>query len=195
MTTSDAGDSRDGFDWHDLQRRAHREFASKLAAVTDWKAPTPDTDWNVSDLVAHVIEEQQWVPHILAGRSLAQAEASIDPLRDDLAEEWELYSFAATSAWNEASPDTMVQLSYDTVKVQDYLREQVADVTIHAWDLARAAHTDEHLDDELVAAVWTVFEPQKDTLQASGLYASPIQVTDDAPLQDRLLALTGRDPR
>jgi len=188
-------ESSDGFDWHALQRRAHQEFASKLAAVTDWKAPTPDTDWNVSDLVSHVIEEQQWVPHILAGRSLAQAEASIDPLRDDLAEEWQLYSFAATSAWNEATPDTMVQLSYDTVKVQDYLREQVADVTIHAWDLARAAHTDEHLDDELVAAVWTVFEPQKDTLEASGLFAHPVELPDDAPLQERLLALTGRDPR
>jgi hypothetical protein len=43
--------------------------------------------------------------------------------------------------------------------------------------------------------VWTVFEPQKDTLEASGLFASPVPVADDAPLQSRLLAITGRDDR
>ncbi len=71
----------------------------------------------------------------------------------------------------------------------------MADVTIHAWDLARATGSDETLDEELVAAVWTIFEPQRDTLQASGLYASPVPVAEDAPLQSRLLALTGRDDR
>lgn len=187
--------STDAFDWHTLQRRAHQEFAARIAAISDWEAPTPDTDWRVRDLVAHVIEEQQWVPQLLAGRSIPQAKASIDPLRDDLAAEWALYSLAATSAWQETSPEKTVQLSYDTVPVHEYLREQVADVTIHTWDLARAIGADEHIDDELVDAVWSVFEPQRDTLEASGLFASPVPVPDDAPLQVRLLAVTGRDAR
>jgi uncharacterized protein (TIGR03086 family) len=88
-----------------------------------------------------------------------------------------------------------VHLSHDTVTAADYLREQVADVTIHSWDLARATDADEELDEALVEAVWTVFEPQRDTLQASGLYASPVPLGDEAPLQSRLLALTGRDDR
>jgi uncharacterized protein (TIGR03086 family) len=79
--------------------------------------------------------------------------------------------------------------------VVDYLKEQVADVTIHSWDLARAVGASEELDGELVAAVWTVFEPQRDALELSGLFASPVPVADDAPLQSRLLALTGRDDR
>ena len=188
MTTTD-------FDWVELQHRAHQEFARRIASVTDWSAPTPDTDWTVRDLVAHVVEEQQWVPHLLAGRSIAQARASIDNLRDDLAGEWALHSLAATSAWRSTDADARVQLSSDTVTAEDYLREQVADVTIHSWDLARAIGADEALDDELVRAVWTVFEPQKDALEASGLFASPVPVDDDAPLQSRLLAITGRDDR
>jgi uncharacterized protein (TIGR03086 family) len=183
------------FDWVRLQHRAHQEFAARIAAVEDWDAPTPDTDWTVRDLVAHVVEEQQWVPHLLAGRSLEQARSSIDRLRDDLAGEWSLYSLAATSAWQSTPRDARVQLSYDTVPVAEYLKEQVADVTIHAWDLARAVGADETLDDELVRAVWSVFEPQKDTLEASGLFASPVPVAEDAPLQSRLLAITGRDDR
>ena len=76
-----------------------------------------------------------------------------------------------------------------------YLQEVVSDVTIHSWDLARAVSTDELLDDHLVEAVWTVFAPQKNMLAASGLYSATMPVRKNAPLQSRLLALTGRDDR
>ena len=181
--------------WLRLQQRAHREFAARVAVVTDWEASTPDTEWNVRDLVRHVIEEQQWVPWLLAGLSTGHARSRLRGLDDDLVAEWKRYSLAATTAWHDASPDSPVQLASDTVTTIDYLKEQVSDVTIHTWDLARAVGADEQLDLELIEAVWTVFEPQKDALEASGLFASPIPVQEDAPLQARLLALTGRDVR
>ncbi len=183
------------YDWLSLQKQAHREFGVRLGQVTDWDAPTPDTDWSVHDLVSHVVEEQQWVPHLLDGSSVAEAQRRIQPLGDDLRAEWRLYSLAATSAWDAAAPDAAVSLSFDTVAAHEYLREQVSDVTIHSWDLARAVGADETLDDDLVAAVWTVFEPQRDTLSASGLFAAPVPLPADASLQVRLLALTGRDAR
>ena len=182
-------------DWLALQKRVHHEFEMRLAAVTDWDAPTPDTGWTVRDLVAHVIEEQQWVPWLLAGKTVTKAQHHVEPLREDLRAEWSLYSLAATTAWEQTSTEKSVHLSYDTVTMADYLREQVSDVAIHTWDLARAVGADEQLDTELVEAVWTVFEPQKDTLAASGLFAPPVPLPDDAPLQHRLLAVTGRDPR
>ncbi|WP_345063012.1 TIGR03086 family metal-binding protein [Leifsonia kafniensis] len=178
-----------------LQTQAHREFSDRVAAITDWDAATPDTEWSVRDLVRHVIVEQQWIPPLLRGLSLRDARRELAPLGADLAAEWQKHSALATEAWRSTPPHVSVQLSYDTVTAEDYLREQVSDVTIHSWDLARATAADETLDDALVAAVWTVFEPQKDTLQASGLFASPVPLADDAPLQSRLLALTGRDDR
>jgi uncharacterized protein (TIGR03086 family) len=184
----------DGHDWLALLTRAHREFTARLDAVTDWHAPTPDTGWTVQDLVSHVVEEQQWIPHLLGGRSVGETRARIDPLEGDLRAEWHRYSLSACAAWQAASLESTVTLSYGTVTIDEYLREQVSDVTIHSWDLARAVGADERLDDDLVAGVWTVFEPQKDTLSASGLFASPVRVPDDAPLQYRLLALTGRSP-
>lgn len=196
VTVMEQSESTDpDHDWLALQKQAHREFGVRLGAVTDWNAPTPDADWTVRDLVSHVVEEQQWVPHLLAGSSIADAQRRIQPLGEDLRAEWRLYSLAATSAWDAAAPDTRVNLSYDTVPVSDYLREQVSDVAIHSWDLARAVGADETLDDTLVEAVWTVFEPQRDTLSASGLFAAPLPLPPDAPLQLRLLALTGRDAR
>lgn len=181
--------------WLELQRKAHNEFAERLAAVTDWSAPTPDSEWNIKDLVTHVIEEQQWVPLLLAGHSVDRARILKRPVGADLHAEWATYSAAATQAWTEADDSAPVQLSYDTVTVVDYLKEQVSDVTIHTWDLARAVGANENLDAELIEGVWTVFAPQQDTLEASGLFASPVPVPEDAPLQSRLLALTGRDDR
>ncbi len=194
-TCMDSREQTTLLDWLALQKQAHREFGGRLSEVTDWDAPTPDAEWNIRDLVTHVVEEQQWVPYLLAGSTVTDAQRRIQRLGDDLRAEWRLYSLAATAAWDAAVPEAQVSLSYDTVPVIDYLREQVSDVTIHSWDLARAVGADETLDETLVAGVWTVFEPQRDTLSASGLFAVPVPLPEDAPLQLRLLALTGRDAR
>lgn len=180
-------------DWIALLRTAHSEFATRIASVDDWDAPTPDTDWNIRDLVAHVTEDQQWVPELLAGRTTPEAKLAIAPLGEDLVSEWNRYSEVALAAWEAADLEATVHLSYDTVKASDYLAEQVGDITIHTWDLARATGTDEELDDDLVDAVWTVFQPQAGQLESSGLFAPAVVVADDAPLRIRLLALTGRD--
>jgi uncharacterized protein (TIGR03086 family) len=182
-------------DWFALQKQAHHEFGRRVSAVDDWNAPTPDKEWSVGDLVRHVVQEQQWIPPLLAGLTIDEAQRLVDPLGDDLAAEWRTHSARATEAWQSAPADAAVQLSYDTVTVIDYLREQVSDVTIHSWDLARATLADEVIGDALVEAVWTVFEPQRQTLEASGLFDSPVPMPADAPLQSRLLALTGRDDR
>lgn len=183
------------YDWLELHKQAHAEFGRRVSAITDWDAPTPDTEWNVRDLVRHVIVEQQWVLPLLKGLTIDEAQATIAPLCDDLVGEWRRYSWLATQAWQSTPAEAPVHLSYGMVTAAGYLREVVSDVTIHSWDLARAVSTDELLDDELVEAVWTVFEPQKDMLAASGLYAPAVPMAKNAPLQSRLLALTGRDDR
>jgi uncharacterized protein (TIGR03086 family) len=183
-------------EWLALLRQAQHEFSTRVESITDWSAPTPDTDWDVTALVRHVVVEQQWVPPLLGGLTISEAEERIRPLReDDLVAEWNQYSGLATAAWDVAPASSLVHLSYAVVTVDHYLREQVCDITVHAWDLARATGADEALDTRLVAAVWDVFDEQRDMLGASGLFAAPVPVPDDAPLQDRLLALTGRDPR
>ena len=55
----------------------------------------------------------------------------LDPLDDaDLIGEWQKWSRIATEAWESAPFDASVHLSYDTVEMKDYLKEQVSDVTI-----------------------------------------------------------------
>lgn len=182
-------------DWIALQALAAAEFGRRVAAVTDWDAPTPDSEWTTRDLVRHVVEEQRWIPKLLTGCDHAQAEADLEDVGEDLVAEWQRFATAATAAWRDAPQDTPVHLATDVVPAGEYLTEQTSDITIHTWDLARATGSDEQLPDELVRAVWEYFEPKIEHLAATGLYAAPVDVGDDAPLQVRLLAVTGRDAR
>ena len=182
-------------DWIALQALAAAEFGRRVAAVTDWDAPTPDSEWTTRDLVAHVIDEQRWIPLLLTGCEYAQAEADLEEIGEDLAAEWAKFAARATEAWRDAPDDTPVHLQTDVVTAGEYLTEQTSDITIHTWDLARATGSEETLPEELVQAVWEHFEPQIEVLATTGLYAPPVQVGDDAPLQVRLLAVTGRDAR
>ncbi|MWV50109.1 TIGR03086 family protein [Rathayibacter sp. VKM Ac-2803] len=179
--------------WLDLQERAHAAFEVRLALVADWTAPTPDTEWDTRALVLHVVREQQRAHTLLSGGD--ESPIRLEPVAADLRSEWRRVTDRAREAARAVDPEAVLRLGRDTVTALELVREQVSDVTIHAWDLARATRSDEHLDDELVAAVWELFAPQEATLRASGLYAQPVAVDLEAPLQSRLLAITGRDDR
>ena len=112
-------------DWLELQKRVHAEFARRLDAVTDWDAPTPDEGWTVRDLVTHVVEEQQWVPYLLAGHTVAKAKKHLEPLRDDLrgwefvCTEAELLPGEKKTVWDGDTPILVVNLDGVYYAVED----------------------------------------------------------------------------
>lgn len=73
---------------------------------------------------------------------------------------------------------------------------RVMDFTIHAWDLATAIGADASLDPELVARLWGVLPAMVPELATLGYFRSASdQPPVDAPLEIRLLHLTGRWPK
>lgn len=72
------------------------------------------------------------------------------------------------------------------------------DLPQHGWDLAKATGQDATMDPEEVELLWTSLSQAPevwDWQRENGWYASPVAVPEDAPLQDRVLGLVGRDPR
>ncbi|MDA1358915.1 TIGR03086 family metal-binding protein [Glycomyces luteolus] len=69
------------------------------------------------------------------------------------------------------------------------------EVAIHGWDLARATGQDYALDPGVVEAL-TAFTGQDahDQSAREGIYGPVVTLPADAPRQDQLIALTGRDP-
>jgi uncharacterized protein (TIGR03086 family) len=183
---------------------ASREFGTRVHAVRDdqWSAPTPDTEWSVGDLVGHLVDEHRWAPPLFHGLDLDSARKVVEGTRDlpvdggvgaNLAEAWDEAAAASADAVTDADAlERTVELSRGPTPARDYLNEMTFDLTVHAWDLAKAIGYEQALPEDLVAYV---YEQVKDSdFSGSNLFQPAVDVPDDAPLIDKLVARTGRTP-
>jgi uncharacterized protein (TIGR03086 family) len=180
---------------------AHTEVRRRLESVDadQWVLPTPCEGWLVVDLVQHMAVGATMSCQIVAGepwrREAVSAEVSSAP---DLKAEWEWRTteeraaFAAPGALDR----TVAHPRVGAISCMQFLGMRVGDALLHSWDLARAIGADDELDTELVALVWAQMSAMAASLGTSGVFGSGPsgQVGEDAPLQARLLDLSGRRP-
>lgn len=183
-----------------------REFGARVHAVAEdqWTAETPDSEWTVADLVGHLIDEHRWAAPLVHGQDLESARKVVEGSRSlpvdggvgaNLAQEWD--EAATASAEAIGAPGALerdVELSRGATPVRSYLEEMIFDLTIHAWDLGQAIGYRDRLPDDLVSAVYSQVASFGD-MSPSGLFKPPVEVPDDAPTIDKLVAATGRHPR
>lgn len=173
--------------------------ARRIAGVgpDDWHRPTPCADWDVRDLVGHLVEENRWVPPLLAGRTIADVgdELSGDLLGDDPHAAWETSAKGAAEAVaRPGALEVTAHLSFGDVPGREYVMQLTADLLVHGWDVARATGGDERLDPAVVDAVATWFDTMEAAYRAAGAIGPAVELPASASAQDRLLARFGRDP-
>ncbi len=180
-----------------LFQRAAEGFGGHVHAIAagQWHDPTPCTDWDVRVLVNHVTVEQLWVPPLVDGSTVAEIGNRLDgdQLGEDPVGTWDAAVRTSLAAFG--APDALdgtVSLSSGDKATAEYCWEMTTDALIHSWDLARGIGADEALDPELVELVYERTLPVAEHLQETGLFAPPVPVPDDAPLQTKLLAIFGR---
>ena len=201
-TDATAGDPTD---WTELQARAAALLTATLSAVGDWSAPTPCTEWDARALLHHVVEEQMWVPGLLAGGDVDEVAEDLERPLARLAEEegpglaaqWRSMVDPVAAAWRGTDPDATVHLSYGPARVRHYLAQQTFDTAVHAWDLGASQGVDVPWDDELAVAVRDFARRDLAADPATGLFDAAVPGYDspDADPRDSALAATGRDPR
>jgi uncharacterized protein (TIGR03086 family) len=178
-------------------RESGASFSAKVEALGDdqWTGPTPNADWDVRQLVAHVVDEQLWAPGLLAGRTVAELEGGIpaDPLGQFPFAALQEASAGMDAALADLDLDAPVQLSFGEVPAQEYLMQLFADHLVHTWDLARATGQDEQLDPSLVSACATWFAGREDLYRDGGVIG-PRVVVEGADEQAELIGRFGRNP-
>ena len=182
----------------EMYRRSVEDFGQRVMAIGagDWAQPTPCTDWSVRDLVRHLVYEELWAPPLLAGATVAEIGDRFegDILGEDPQVAWKEAANASLAAATEDSLGRTVHLSFGDFPGREYLGQLTADHVIHAWDLARGIGADERLAPDLVQFVYDFMVPQAAQWAAAGVFAPAVSVPDDADVQTKLLALTGRTP-
>lgn len=183
----------------DYYRIGLQEFDKRVHAVTDdqWNSSTPCTEWNVRDLVNHIVNEDRWVVPLMAGKTIADVGDALDGdlLGDEPRRAWDEARDEALATVEE--PDALgrtVHLSFGDTPADVYLTQLAVDHAIHAWDLARAIGSDERIDSDLVEFAYLGLEPQVEEWRKAGILADEVKVPEGADRLTQLLAMTGRQP-
>lgn len=177
---------------------AMAEAQARLAhADGRWNDPTPCEGWTVRDLANHLVNGSKMSTTLLQGGTTEEAVAHFTAdIGDDPSAAFAAASTNEHRAFAAASLETIVNHPRMPMPAAMMLNFRVSDYLLHAWDLARALGTDETLNAEVAQGVWDSLQPMAAMLPTTGAFGTGASgtMTDDAPLQSRLLDLTGRRP-
>jgi uncharacterized protein (TIGR03086 family) len=179
-----------------LHRKAVEFFGSRVAAIRDdqWHIQTPCEDWDVRQLVRHLVSEALWTAPLMRGATLEEVGDRFegDILADDPKRAWDDAMRESLKAVEEVDLNRQVHLSRGLTPAAQYAFELFSDHLIHGWDLSRAIGADERLDEDMVRFAYDILKPFEDGLKMSGLYGPKVVPPEGADLQAKLLAVTGR---
>jgi uncharacterized protein (TIGR03086 family) len=101
------------------------------------------------------------------------------------------------SAWrDEAAWDGMTRAGGVDMPGEVAARVAINEVVVHGWDIAAATGHDYACESQLIEAAYAFVQSAvaRSPEGSPGLFGPPVRVPDSAPLLDRLIGLTGRDP-
>jgi uncharacterized protein (TIGR03086 family) len=153
----------------------------------DWDSRTPCDEWSVRGLVDHTLWWQG-----TGGAMLGAATAPGD--------DWE--TIREAFAVHLADPSNLggTVEEFAGIPKQELTGFLIGDLLIHSWDLARSIGADETLPPAAVGATMAGLHHVPSELLrghnplGQAMMGPAVEIADDASIQDRMLAFTGRRP-
>ncbi|GAA3826388.1 TIGR03086 family metal-binding protein [Streptomyces chiangmaiensis] len=160
--------------------------------------PTHCPAWDVRALVNHWV---LYTSHGLEHRAL----------RTSLSEELTARDFTADPGWAQAYADQLdravaawddpavwegeIDLGMAKMGAAELAGMIVKEMAVHGWDVATATGQEYRISEGAARLVLDVVETHGDLYRQYDGFAEPVAVADDAPVFERALAASGRDPR
>jgi uncharacterized protein (TIGR03086 family) len=188
---------------------ADRTLNDVVAQITDeqWQIEMPasfqtrgvDHRPTLREIINYHAYDDAWVPDMLAGRTMD--EVGKEKHKGDLLGEDPKANFAAIVEHAVAAAEQLddlertVHCSFGDFKAREYLWQANMFRGLRAHDLAGVIGFELEMPAELVQGIWNEISPGAEEWRAIGVFPAAVPVPEDAPLLDRLLGLTGRNPR
>ncbi len=164
-----------------------------LAPVTDsdLRRPTPCRRYDVGALADHIRDT-----HVLLLN--AAVNHPVGEVTDPLADSHHRLAKEAVEAWRLRGVSGEVSLGDVSLHAEFALALHTVETFVHGWDLAAALGREFAPAAMLTDHVWSLLPAvASDDARGEGPdapYAPAIELRGDAPLLDRVIAFTGRDP-
>ena len=152
---------------------------------------------SLREVINYHAYDDAWVPVMLAGRTMEEVgreQYDGDLLGADPKPSFGAIVARACAAAELADLTRTVHCSFGDFTAKEYFWQINMFRGLRAHDIAVVIGTDTTLPGELVHGIWDEISPHAEEWRAIGVFMAAVPVPGDAPLQDRLLALTGRVP-
>lgn len=121
-----------------------------IAAIHDdqWSLPTPCAEWNLRQLVNHVLYGTFWIKDIFDGKTVEQVGDKYD---GDLIGQDAVTAYDAavastkTTVLQPGAMEKVCHLRWGDTQGADYCRSMFIDILIHGWDIGKALGKDPEL--------------------------------------------------
>ena len=168
----------------------------RLVPADAWSNPSPCEGWTARHVLGHVIAVQRYTLAGLRGEQYDRSllfECTDRSAGDDPAAAWaEIRDTMLETLDQPGVLEQKVPSSSGETTVDERIGFNIADTTIHSWDLARAAGVDDRLDPGLVDRITAMLATRIESMRGPMLFESAVEIGDGADAQAHLLALTGR---
>jgi hypothetical protein len=150
------------------------------------------------EIINYHAYDDAWVPDMLAGKTIEQAGS--EKFKGDLlglnpqGSFLEIVEQACAAAQAFEDLDQTVHCSFGDYPARHYFWQINQFRALRAHDISKVIGADPTLPQELVQGIWDEVAPNAEEWRAIGIFPAAIPVSENAPLQDRLLGLTGREP-
>jgi uncharacterized protein (TIGR03086 family) len=174
----------------DLFGRASEWTLDKVRGATDQLgATTPCDDWNVRQLMDHMLETQRYFVGSAKGDENAKPPGQEPPdiIRED-SDPGAIFEAARAETLKVFGEDGVIERTGPSIGIA------FADQLLHGWDLATATGQDATMPAGLPEAAYEMIHGQFTEEQRKGVFKPEVKVDAQASAQDRLLAYTGRTP-
>ena len=156
--------------------------------------PSPCAGWTGADVVQHLIDTQRDFL-LKSGADLPDPTPHVDVL--GAATAWRTHAEAVARA---LADDSLAERPYETpfgttTVGAAFDRFYGFDLLVHRWDIGRAAGVDVVFSDRELDEVEAAIDGFGEAIRGEGVCGPAVEVPAGASRQDRLIGLTGRDPR
>jgi len=144
--------------------------------------------WKVRDVINHLLDGQsRFVDAAKTGKFAGGPPSGMPPevIAGDPVEQFEDGRKKVTAAFKEPGAMDKGQFLFGIA---------FADSLIHGWDIAKGSGQDPTMPDDLAQSAFQMLNGQLNPEGSGEAFKPAVKVPDDARAQDKLLALTGRDP-
>ncbi|MFF8972931.1 TIGR03086 family metal-binding protein [Streptomyces sp. NPDC014995] len=160
--------------------------------------PTHCTDWDLRALVNHwVLYTSHGLEHRALRRQLPEDLLARDFTADpDWAEAYAARLDRAVAAWSDPAVwEGEVDLGPAALPAAELASMIAKEMAVHGWDVAVRTGQTFHVSEGAARLMLDVVERHAGLYRQYGGFADPVPVPDDAPVFERALAASGRDPR